>query len=56
MNYKIAPRREGDVIAAYADTTKANKILGWKADTDLDTALASAWKWEKRVKEKEDLD
>ena len=54
LNYKIAPRREGDVIAAYADTTKANKVLGWKANTGLDTSLASAWKWEKRVKEKEE--
>ncbi|MCL6219273.1 UDP-glucose 4-epimerase GalE [Zunongwangia pacifica] len=56
LNYKIAPRREGDVIAAYADTTKANKVLGWKADTDLDTSLASAWKWEKKVQEKEEVE
>ena len=30
LSYKIGARREGDVIAAYADTTKANNILGWK--------------------------
>ncbi|MDN3594088.1 UDP-glucose 4-epimerase GalE [Zunongwangia endophytica] len=53
LNYKIAERREGDVVAAYADTTKANKVLGWNADTNLDTSLASAWKWEKKVSEQE---
>ncbi|WBL24061.1 UDP-glucose 4-epimerase GalE [Zunongwangia sp. HGR-M22] len=53
LNYKIAERREGDVVAAYADTTKANEVLGWKADTNLDTSLASAWKWEKKVSEQE---
>ncbi len=46
LNYKIAPRRAGDVAAAYADTTKANQELGWKTKLDLDAALASAWKWE----------
>src|SRR5690606_11918559 len=46
LNYKIAPRREGDVIQAYADTTKANTVLGWKAERPLDVSLLSAWKWE----------
>lgn len=53
LAYKIADRREGDIIAAYADTEKANNVLGWKADRGLDEALQSAWKWEKKVKEKE---
>ncbi|MDO7173134.1 UDP-glucose 4-epimerase GalE [Mariniflexile sp. AS56] len=47
LNYKIIDRRAGDVIAAYADTTKANKVLGWKAKLSLKDALISAWKWEK---------
>ncbi|CAH8284296.1 UDP-glucose 4-epimerase [Mariniflexile fucanivorans] len=47
LNYKIVDRRAGDVIAAYADTTKANKVLGWKAKLSLKDALISAWKWEK---------
>ena len=49
LSYKIADRREGDVIAAYADTHKANSVLNWKADHNLDDALKSAWKWEKKV-------
>ena len=52
LPYKIAPRREGDVIAAYADTEKAANVLGWKTKRSLEEALASAWKWEKRIKSK----
>ena len=46
LNYKIAPRRTGDVIQAYADTTKSNVELGWKAKLNLDDAMFSAWKWQ----------
>ena len=46
LNYKIAPRRTGDVIQAYADTSKSNKELGWKAKLTLDDAMLSAWKWQ----------
>ena len=49
LSYKIGARREGDVIAAYADTTKANNILGWKTKRSLDEAVASAWEWEKKA-------
>ncbi|MBV1888534.1 MAG: UDP-glucose 4-epimerase GalE, partial [Urechidicola sp.] len=45
VNYKIVDRRAGDITAAYANTDLANKELGWKAELDLETALASAWKW-----------
>ncbi|MCM5662016.1 UDP-glucose 4-epimerase GalE [Galbibacter mesophilus] len=50
LNYKIVDRRQGDVIAAYADTTKANNELGWKAKSTLDEAMQSAWKWEQKVR------
>lgn len=50
LNYEIVPRREGDVIEAYADTTKANKVLGWKAQNDLEEALVTAWEWEKKIR------
>ncbi len=50
LNYRIAPRREGDVIQAYADTTKANNVLGWEAKSDLDEAMKSAWDWEQKVR------
>jgi len=50
LNYKIANRRAGDVIEAYANTKKANNILGWKAESTLDDALVSAWKWEQNIR------
>lgn len=50
LNYKIVDRREGDVISVYADTTKANTILGWKATSTLDEAMLSAWKWEQKIR------
>ena len=46
LNYKIVGRREGDITSAYADTKKANEVLGWKSTLNLDDALASAWKWQ----------
>jgi len=50
LNYKIVGRREGDITEAYANTDKANRILGWKAASSLDDSLASAWKWEKKIR------
>ena len=50
LNYKIAPRREGDIIAIWADPTLANTELGWKAERTLDQTLASAWAWEKHLR------
>ena len=46
LNYKIVERREGDITAAFADTTIANKELNWKTEKSLDEALESAWKWQ----------
>jgi UDP-glucose 4-epimerase len=46
LNYQIVDRREGDVIQAYADTTKAREILGWQTRLSLDEALLSSWDWE----------
>ena len=50
LPYKIVDRREGDVISAYANTDKANDVLGWKAQSTLEQALESAWKWEKKIR------
>ena len=50
LNYKIVDRREGDVTAAYADTTIANKELNWKTEKSLDEALLSAWQWQLKQK------
>ena len=52
LNYSIVDRRAGDVVAAYANTEKANKILGWKAKRSLEQALKDAWTWEKSLTEK----
>ena len=49
LNYKIAPRRPGDVVAIWADTTLANEELGWKAERSIEETLASAWAWEKHL-------
>jgi UDP-glucose 4-epimerase len=52
LKYQIVGRREGDITAAYADTTRANDVLGWKTQLTLDDAMASAWKWEKKIRNK----
>ncbi len=50
LNYKIVDRRPGDVIQAYADTKKANQVLGWKAESTLDDSMKSAWDWEQKIR------
>lgn len=50
LAYKFVDRREGDITMAHADTSKANTILGWKTELSLEEALASAWKWEQKIK------
>lgn len=50
LPYKIVGRREGDVISAYANTDKANTILGWTAKSTLEEAMESAWKWEQKIR------
>ena len=50
LNYKVAPRRAGDVMAVWADTTLANEELGWKAQRELNDTLRSAWEWECNVR------
>jgi len=50
LNYRFSPRRAGDIISAYADTTKVTDSLGWKAESTLDEAMRSAWVWENKIK------
>jgi UDP-glucose 4-epimerase len=50
LAYKIVDRREGDITEAYANTHKANTVLGWKAQSTLEEAMASAWKWEQKIR------
>lgn len=49
LNYKIVDKREGDVVSAYAETNKANSVLGWSAKYSLDEAMDSAWKWQQTL-------
>jgi UDP-glucose 4-epimerase len=50
LPYKIVSRREGDITSAYANTDKANAVLGWKAQSTLEQAMESAWKWEQKIR------
>lgn len=49
LNYRIAPRRAGDITLIWADTSLANNELGWRAERSLDETLAAAWKWQQEV-------
>lgn len=48
--HKVVGRREGDVEAVWADTSHANKVLGWRATRTLPETLAAAWAWEKNLR------
>lgn len=48
VNYKIMPRRAGDIASAYADTNLANNELEWKSELTLEDCLRSAWLWQKK--------
>lgn len=50
LNYRIAGRRPGDVEQCWADPTKANRELGWSADTPIEEVLLSAWRWQESLK------
>ena len=50
VNWKFGPRREGDIEKIWGDCTKANTVLGWKAETPLSDVLASAWKWQEKLR------
>ena len=49
VNYRIAPRRPGDIIAIWADPTLANEEMGWRATRTIEETLAAAWAWEKHL-------
>lgn len=51
VNYKIGPRRAGDVVQVYASCEKAWNGLGWKTERDLDECMRSAWEWEKHIQQ-----
>lgn len=46
LNYRIAPRRPGDIATCFANPTKAACELGWKAKRGLDEMMSDAWRWQ----------
>ena len=52
LPYKIVGRREGDITKIWADPTKANTVLGWKAQVSLADTMLSAWNWQKKLRER----
>jgi UDP-glucose 4-epimerase len=49
LNYKVGARREGDVVAVYANNNLAKKELGWIPKYNLDDMMLSAWKWQQTL-------
>ena len=49
LDYAFADRRPGDIVCAYADTTRANTVLGWRSELTLQDGLSSAWEWQKHI-------
>jgi UDP-glucose 4-epimerase len=49
LNYKIGPRRGGDITQIYAGCEKAKKELGWKTERNLENCMKTAWDWEKKL-------
>jgi UDP-glucose 4-epimerase len=47
--YKIGPRRSGDIVAVYADVSKARNMLGWTATRSIEQALTDAWRWQENL-------
>lgn len=52
LNYEIGQRRPGDAEKIYAITTKAQEIMGWKAEKTLAESLKDAWRWQKKITKK----
>jgi len=50
LNYSLAPRRAGDVVAVYANNSKARALLDWDIKYSLDDMMDTAWRWEQNLK------
>ena len=49
VNHRVVARRPGDIEKVWADTTLANRLLGWQAAVPIDQTLANAWRWQQRL-------
>jgi UDP-glucose 4-epimerase len=52
LNYEMGPRRPGDVIAIYANNTKAKQLLGWEPKTGIEDMMRTAWQWEVALRDR----
>ncbi|MBF6627050.1 MAG: UDP-glucose 4-epimerase GalE [Proteiniphilum sp.] len=52
LAYKIVGRREGDIEQIWAQPDKANSVLGWTANETIEDTMASAWRWQQRLRER----
>lgn len=50
--HSMAPRREGDIEKVWANPSRANNVLGWKADTPIEDTMRNAWRWQQRLRER----
>ncbi len=55
LNYQIGPRRPGDIVAIYANNNNAVTSLGWKIKYDLHEMMRTAWAWEVKVQQDEEI-
>jgi UDP-glucose 4-epimerase len=55
LNYTLGPRRAGDVIAIYANNDLAKYTLGWSTQYNLDDMMRTAWDWEIKIKQDEEM-
>jgi UDP-glucose 4-epimerase len=49
LNYRMAPRRAGDVEKIFASTEKARNLLQWQTEKSLEEALEDAWRWQQKL-------
>lgn len=52
LNYELGPRRPGDVIAIYANNTKAKQLLGWEPNIGIEDMMRTAWQWEVALRDR----
>ncbi|SDF06378.1 UDP-glucose 4-epimerase GalE [Chitinophaga filiformis] len=52
LNYELGPRRPGDVIAIYANNTKAKQALGWEPNIGIEDMMRTAWQWEVALRDR----
>ncbi len=55
LNYRIGPRRPGDVVAIYANNSLAKEKLNWTPKYSLDQMMTTAWKWQLKLQHDEAL-